>query len=88
MLDVSQARARMRVMSKRKPKTLSDQLREAIEVSGYSRYAIWQATGVDQAVLSRFMARKSGLSLESADRLAAFLGLRLVEDKRRRWKGG
>lgn len=75
-------------MSERKPKTISEQLREAIQTSGYSRYAIWKATGVSQAVLSKFMAGKFNLSLANIDRLAKFLGLRLVQDKRRRRKGG
>ena len=75
-------------MSKRQPKAISEQLREAIQASGYSRYRLWQETGISQATLSRFMARKFDLSMASIDRLAAFLGLRLVQDKRRRRKGG
>ena len=48
---------------------LSDQLRWMIERSGVSRYQLWQQTGIDQAALSRFMAGKGGLSMESIDSL-------------------
>lgn len=78
----------METMSKRQSKPISEQLREAIQASGYSRYRLWQETGISQAVLSRFMAGKFNLSMANIDRLAAFFGLRLVQDKRRRRKGG
>src|SRR5271157_355451 len=47
----------------------SEQLRQAIERSGMSRYAIGQAAGIDKATMSRFMAGKVGLSLESIDKI-------------------
>jgi DNA transposition AAA+ family ATPase len=56
---------------------LTDQLREAIDHSGMSRYAIAKAIGLDQATISRFMAGKGGLGLETVDKLAAMLHLRL-----------
>jgi len=88
VLAFLKALGRLDAMSKRQPKAISEQLREAIQASGYSRYRLWQETGISQATLSRFMARKFDLSMASIDRLAAFLGLRLVQDKRRRRKGG
>lgn len=78
----------MRVMPKTPPNPISKQLRDAIRASGYSRYRLSQETGVGQSVLSRFMAGKYNLSLANIDRLAEFLGLRLLQDKRRRKKGG
>lgn len=60
-----------------KPKPLSDQLREFIKDRRVTRYAIWKATGIDQAVLSHFMAGRRGMSLESLERLTAYLGLEL-----------
>ncbi len=62
----------------RKPIKLSDQLRQAIDASGMSRYAIAKAISLDQSVLSRFMAGKSGLAVENIDRLGELLGLNIV----------
>jgi len=65
---------------KPKRKTLSDELRDAVEHSGLTRYAIWQATGIDQGTMSKFMAGNRGLSIESIDKLADLLGLHIVTD--------
>ena len=70
-------------MAARKPKPLSGQIREAIQQSKHSRYAIWQATGIDQGTLSHFMAGHRGLSLASLDALCEFLELELRSRKRR-----
>lgn len=64
--------------------SFSDQVRKAIDASGLSRHAICVAIELDRAVMSKFMAGKCGLSLESLDRLAAFLGWRLVAGRKRR----
>ena len=72
----------------RKAVTVSEQLRQAIERSGMSRYAICKATGIDKAAMSRFMAGKTGFSTSSVDKLAALLGLELrPTTKRPRPKG-
>ncbi len=63
---------------------ISDQIRKAIRQCSMSRYAIWKATGIDQATLSRFMSGERGLSMEAMDKLAEFLGLELrTRDKRK-----
>ena len=59
----------------------SDQIRQAVEASGQSRYRICKDTGIDQAVLSRFMAGKVGLSMATLDALADVLNLRIVVGK-------
>jgi ribosome-binding protein aMBF1 (putative translation factor) len=57
---------------------LTDQLREAIDRSGMSRYAVAKAIGLDQSTLSRFMSGKAGLALGTVDELGELLGLKLV----------
>lgn len=63
-------------------KTLTDQLRDAVRRSEVTRYRLSQELGIDQAALSRFVSGERGLSLEAIDKLAAYLGLRLVSDRR------
>ena len=58
-------------------KTVSDQLRDAIEKSGHSRYAITKETGVAASVLSRFVASGRGLRSHNIDAICAYLGLEL-----------
>jgi plasmid maintenance system antidote protein VapI len=72
-------------MSK-KPSALSDQLRLAIEQSEHSRYAIHKATGIDQAVLSKFVHGERGVSLDTVDILGEYLGLEIT--LRNKTKGG
>jgi Helix-turn-helix domain len=70
------------VMSKRKPAdppTISDRLRHAITASGLTHYAIGKAAGVDPGVISRFTTGERTLRLETVDRIAAALGLRLTD---------
>jgi DNA transposition AAA+ family ATPase len=77
-------------MPKKKQRlSLSDELRQAIERSGMSRYSIWQQTGIDQGSLSKFMDGERGLSIESIDKLADLLGLHIcaADAKRSRPKG-
>ena len=70
--------------------SLTDQLRQLIESAEISRYQIWQQTGIDQAVLSRFVNRKEGLSMESLDKLGEILDLQITKREKksaRRRKG-
>jgi transcriptional regulator with XRE-family HTH domain len=55
--------------------SFSDQIRKAIDSSGFSRYAICKKIEVDQSTMSRFMNGSGGLSMDVLDRLADFLGL-------------
>lgn len=64
----------------KKPKPFSDQLREAIDASGMTRYAICKATGIPQSVMSRFMAGTNGISMESVDLICSTIQARLVTD--------
>lgn len=63
---------------------LSEQIRRAIEESGMSRYAICKRLGFSESVMSKFMAGKCGLSMETFDSLAELLDLRITTGRRRR----
>jgi transcriptional regulator with XRE-family HTH domain len=63
---------------------LLETVRKAIEASGKTRYAIHKATGIDQGQLSRLMKGQTGLSLESLEKLADFLGLEIIVRTKRK----
>ena len=56
----------------------SDQVRRAVDESGMTRYAICKTLDMDQAIMSRFMSGKGGLSMRSLDALADLLRLDVV----------
>jgi hypothetical protein len=58
-------------------KSFTDQLRQSIRDSELTRYAISKQTGIDQAVLCRFISGECGMSLESVDRLMKCLNLKI-----------
>jgi Helix-turn-helix len=64
---------------------LGYQLRELIEARGLTPYAVGRLADppVDPGVVSRFLRGERDLYLETAGRLAAALGLRLVEVAKR-----
>ncbi|MGZ0172970.1 MAG: helix-turn-helix domain-containing protein [Planctomycetales bacterium] len=57
---------------------LLNQIRQAIEASGVSRYRISQDTGIDQGHLSRLMNDKGGTSVETVEKLCQYLELEVV----------
>jgi plasmid maintenance system antidote protein VapI len=63
---------------KKAPQSLSEQLRERIAAAGLSVYELARDAGIDRSVLSRFLAGKRTITLETADRLAPVLKLRLI----------
>lgn len=65
-------------------KKLSAQIRAAVDASSMSRYRICQEIGITQGAMSKFMAGKISLSLETLDRLCDLLGLELKARKRKR----
>ena len=71
---------------KAKPIGFIDQIRQAIDDCGESRYAISKATGVSQASLCRFVNRQLGLSMDAIDSLADYLNL-YVAVRGKRTKG-
>lgn len=66
---------------------LLDEIRDAIEASGKTRYRIAQESGIAESVLSRLMSGERGLSIDALETLADYLGLEIVmRPKRRRRK--
>lgn len=66
--------------------TFTEALIKAIEASTETRYAIAVGSGVDHAVLRRFMRRERDIKLQTADKLASYLGIKttLLRAKRKR----
>lgn len=69
-------------MARKRSKTLSDQVKQAIDDSGESRYAIAKATGIDESALAKFYNGQRGITTDTLDRLGAYLGLRIVTDRK------
>ncbi len=65
---------------RRKPKTLSDQLRYLIETGPLSRYRIAKDSGVDASQLLRFVRGEGRLTNDSLDKIGEVLKLRFVSD--------
>jgi len=63
---------------------LSDRLRWAVLNSKQTRYAIALGSGVDHAVLRRFMNKERDIKLKTAEHLAEYLNLELVSKKGKR----
>lgn len=64
---------------KKKRTKLDDQIRQAIQESGLTLYAISERTGINYAALHRFVHRKVDARISSVDKLAELLGLTLTK---------
>ena len=64
---------------KPKPTALTDQLRHFIEAGEMSRYELSKITGIDKAVLSKFVHGKCGLSMQSLDKIGETLSLQIIQ---------
>lgn len=70
-------------MGKKKAhRKITDQLREAIDESGITRYRISQETGISESTLSQFSNGNRGLSMEALNAIGEFLQLRIVMDRK------
>ncbi len=63
---------------------LIERIRQEIDASGKTRYRISQDTGIHQSQLSRLMSGESGITVETLEKLARYLGFELVLRSRRR----
>jgi transcriptional regulator with XRE-family HTH domain len=70
----------IRIMSREL--SLSDEIRQAVDASGLSRYRIAKELGISESTMSRFMNRKGGLTLKLLDRLADLLGLHITVERK------
>jgi len=61
---------------------LTTQLQAAIAATGQSLYSIAQASGIAAPVLQRFVNGERGITLETAGKLAEYLGLSLLPSPR------
>ena len=68
-------------MTKKRSQLLTDQLRQAIDDSGLTRYRIAQETGIGESTLGQFYNGQRGLSMESLNALGAFLQLKIVMER-------
>ena len=60
---------------------LSEQIRQAIETCGETRYKVSKATGISEATLSRFMSGERGLPMKTLDKLGEYLQLTLISKR-------
>lgn len=64
-----------------------DKIRELIQTSEKTRYAISKELGIDQAQLSRIMHGKGGLSYDALEKLINYLGFEIEIKPKGRKKG-
>ena len=57
---------------------LSDQLRQAVMEGKLSVYAVAKEAGIPEPSLHRFIHGTRGLTLDTADKLAAYFSMRLT----------
>jgi hypothetical protein len=67
--------------AKREAEAVSQQLRRAVRESGRTLYRVSKDSGLSYPALHRFAAGKKGLSLDSLDKLCAYLKLRLTPEE-------
>jgi transcriptional regulator with XRE-family HTH domain len=65
-------------MKKRRPTKFSDQIKQAIDDSGLTRYEIAKRTGIDESALAKFYNGHRGMSLRALDALAECLELVVI----------
>jgi transcriptional regulator with XRE-family HTH domain len=65
-------------VAKKRTKLLTDQLRQAIDDSGLTRYQIAKETGIDESALAKFYNGHRGLSMEALNALGKCLQLTIT----------
>jgi transcriptional regulator with XRE-family HTH domain len=67
--------------------SLTDQLRQAINDSGLTRYRIAKETGIRESALAQFYNGHRGLSMKSLNALGEFLQLKITLGRKPETKG-
>jgi transcriptional regulator with XRE-family HTH domain len=65
-------------MGRKRTTLLTDQLRQAIDDCGLTRYQIAKATGIDESALAKFYNGHRGLSMDALNALGEFLQLTIT----------
>lgn len=65
-------------VAKKRTNVLTDQLRQAIDDSGLTRYRISKETGISESTLAQFYNGHRGLSMEALNALGEFLQLKIT----------
>ena len=67
---------------------LVDAMRQAVETSGKTRYRIAKESGVSAGQLSRLVSGERGMTVDTIERLAEYLGLeiRIAPKEKKRGK--
>jgi transcriptional regulator with XRE-family HTH domain len=74
-------------MGRKRTILLTDQLRQAIDDSGLTRYQIAKATGIDESALAKFYNGHRGLSMNALNALGEFLQLTITLGRKPDRKG-
>ena len=74
-------------MAKKRTKLMTDQLRQAIDDCGLTRYEIAKQTGIDESALAKFYNGHRGLSMEALNALGEFLQLTIHLGRKPEKKG-
>lgn len=74
-------------MAKKRTKLLTDQVRQAIDNSGLTRYRISKETGISETALALFYNGHRGLSMEALNALGEFLELTIIMRRKPSKKG-
>ena len=72
-------------MTKR-PRSFSDQIRQAIKDQGITQYRMAKELGITQSATSRFLNGLTGLNMANLDKIAKLAGLRVEFDPSKHWK--
>jgi DNA transposition AAA+ family ATPase len=67
---------------KQPSKTLTEQLRQAIDDSGLTRYQIAKETGIDESALAKFYNGHRGLGMDALNALGECLRLKITMGRR------